>query len=477
MERRKKLTQNLKPSWVWAIAFGSSIGWGAFILPGDWIKSAGALGAIIGLLIGAAVMMLIAVSYGVLIKKYPVSGGEFAYAFLSAGKNWSFITGWFLALGYICIVALNASAFSLLLKYLFPSFMKQFYLYQIAGWDVFLPEVIISSAVILFFAYLNVKGSGLSGRLQFIFSIVLIAGVAVMGVYTFLFADFPLENMQPYFAEDKSSFISILVILAAAPWAYVGFDNVPQAAEEFEFSPKKAFSLIILSLLASGLVYATMIGVTAWTFAKGDIPNQSNLWLTGDIIYSSFGTAGVVILAIAICMGIFTGLNGFMHSSSRLLFAMSRAKTLPNFFSDLHPIYNTPHKSIWFVAIFTLPSVWFGREALLWIVDMSSTGVSVAYFFTCFAAYQVLNWSGHNSKKEVNPLKKSVALLGAVFSLTFLVLLLAPGSPAQLKLPSMIALVVWVILGILFLVSVYQKFKALSTEEMKYYILGQYKDL
>ncbi|MFS0689424.1 APC family permease [Sporosarcina sp. 179-K 8C2 HS] len=475
MGEREVLEKNLKPSWVWAIAFGSSIGWGAFILPGDWIAEAGPAGAMIGVFLGAIVMMFIAVSYGVLIKKHPVSGGEFAYAFLSAGKTWAFITGWFLALGYACIVALNASALSLLLKYLFPSFMKQLFLYEIAGWEVYLPEIIISSLAILFFAYLNIRGNGFSGKLQFLFSIVLILGVATMGVYTFAFADFPIENMKPAFPEGKSPLISILLILAIAPWAYVGFDNVPQAAEEFNFSPRKAFGLIIMSLLASGLVYATMIGVTSWTFAPGENVNNSNLWLTGDIISSSFGAVGVIVLAIAISMGIFTGLNGFFHSSSRLLFAMSRGKTLPAFFADLHPKYNTPYKSIMFIALFTLPSAWFGREALIWIVDMSSIGVSIAYFFTCFTAYKVLSWARNDKGLEVSPIKKTIAFLGAVFSIMFVLLLIVPGSPAQLGTPSIVALLIWIVLGVTFFTSIYKSFRVLGRDEMSYYILGQKK--
>lgn len=473
MEQRKTLSKTLKPSWVWAIAFGSSIGWGAFILPADWIGQAGPLGAIIGLLLGAIVMMFIAVSYGVLIKKYPVSGGEYAYAFVSAGKYWSFVTGWFLALGYICIVALNASAFSLLLKYLFPGFMNQVFLYEIAGWQVFLPELIISSVAILFFAYLNIKGGGISGKLQFIFSVVLIIGVSIMGVYTFIYADLPIQNMQPFFSTDKSIMTSIILILAIAPWAYVGFDNVPQAAEEFKFSPHKAFSLIILSLLASGLVYAVMVGVTSWTYPTNQVLDSSNLWLTGDIIGSSFGILGVIVLAIAICMGIFTGLNGFFHSSSRLLFAMGRAKALPSFFQDLHPVYKTPYKAIWFIAIITLPSVWFGREALLWIVDMSSTGVSVAYFFTCFAAYKALAWNKNKQNVSVEPIKKAVALIGAIFSIGFLLLLLTPGSPAQLKTPSLIALIVWIILGFVFFGIMYKQYKLYSAKELNYFIFGE----
>lgn len=473
MNKRETLNKSLKPSWVWAIAFGSSIGWGAFILPADWIGQSGSLGAIIGLLLGALVMILIAVSYGVLIKKYPVSGGEYAYAFVSSGKYWAFVTGWFLSLGYISIVALNASAFSLLLKYLFPKFMKTIYLYKIAGWEVFLPEIVISSIIILLFAYLNIKGTGTSGRLQYVFSIILIIGVVVMGIFTFLYADMPMNNMKPMFAENQSMLKSIIVILAVAPWAYVGFNNVPQAAEEFKFSPRKASGLIVMSLISSGLVYATMIGVTSWTYASDQAMNSSKLWLTGDIIHSSFGLVGVIILVLAICMGIFTGLNGFFHSSSRLLFAMSRAKALPPMFSDIHPVHKTPHKSIWFIAFLTLPTAWFGREALLWIVDMSSTGVSVAYFFTCFAAFKFLAWSQNENGLEVSPLKKAIAFIGAIFSIGFLMLLLTPGSPAQLQTPSFIALIVWIVLGFIFFITMIREYSGYTKNELDYYIFGE----
>lgn len=475
MEKRKTLNKILKPSWVWAIAFGSSIGWGAFILPGDWISQSGSLGAILGLLLGALVMILISMSYGVLMKKYPVSGGEYTYAFIGSGKYWAFVTGWFLSMSYICIVALNASAFSLLLKYIFPSFMKSIYLYEIAGWEVFLPEVVISSIVILLFAYLNIRGSGISGRIQYIFSIILIVGVVVIGILTFQYAEFPVENMKPMFNENQSILKSILVILAIAPWAYVGFNNVPQAAEEFNFPPRKAYGLLVMSLITSCLVYATMIGVTSWTYASDQATGSTHLWLTGDIIHSSIGYIGVMILVCVICMGIFTGLNGFFHSSSRLLFAMSRAKALPSMFSDMHQVHKTPHKSIWFIAIFTLPTAWLGREALLWIVDISSIGVSIAYFFTCFAAFKLLAWGKNEEEIEVAPFKKATAFIGSIFSIGFLLLLFAPVSPAQLQTPSLIAVIIWTILGACFFLVMIRKYRAYSQEELNFYLLGEKK--
>src|SRR5699024_2740085 len=128
-EDQTELEKTLKPHWVSAIALGSAIGWGAFVQLIDWMKEAGPAGVMIGFSIGAALMILIAVSYGILIRSFPVSGGEFAYAYLSFGRTHAFISGWFLTLGYICIVALNASAFSLMFKFIFPPIIESVYLY------------------------------------------------------------------------------------------------------------------------------------------------------------------------------------------------------------------------------------------------------------------------------------------------------------------------------------------------------------
>lgn len=250
MEERKKLKKTLKQHWVWAIALGSSIGWGAFVQPTDWMGQAGPLGVIIGFTIGALLMMLIAVSYGILIQSFPVSGGEFAYAYISFGRLHAFICGWFLTLGYICIVALNVSAFALMFKFVFPSFVENFQMYQLAGWDVYLVEVIIAAVTLGVFAWFNVRDTGLSGSMQFYFCVIMIAGVLLL---TFMIGASPesgMQHMKPLFHPEMSSMAAIISIVAIAPWAFVGFDNVPQAAEEFNFSSKKAFGLIIFALLA-----------------------------------------------------------------------------------------------------------------------------------------------------------------------------------------------------------------------------------
>jgi len=477
---RTTLEKSLKAHWVWAIALGSAIGWGAFVQPINWMATAGPLGVIIGFSIGALLMMLIAVSYGVLIKSFPVSGGEFAYAFLSLGRTHAFISGWFLTLGYVCIVALNASAFALMLKYVFPPLIENVRLYTIAGWDVYIVEIIAATLVLAIFGYANIKGTGLSGRMQFLFVCTMV--IAVVGL-TFSVGIQPgagLSNVQPLFAADKTAFAAIISIVAIAPWAFVGFDAVPQAAEEFNFPARKAFMLIIFALLFAAILYIFMTLATAMTRPWEGVASENHLWGTGFVIQELLGPIGLAVLVVALSMGIFTGLNGFTLAGSRLLFAMGRAKILPSAFEKIHPKYKTPYIAIIFTIVLSALAPWFGREALVWVVDMSSIGVSIAYFYTCFTAYFLFKWSKdaadfNQEIHVVSPIKKLVAAFGALASLVFIGLLLIPGSPAFLGIQSRIALLIWVLLGVVVYFKKRKEFNSIPERKLSYLILGSEK--
>lgn len=479
MNKRTTLNKSLKPHWVWAIALGAAIGWGAFVQPINWMQTAGPLGVILGFSIGALLMMLIAVSYGFLIRSFPVSGGEFAYAFISLGRTHAFISGWFLTLGYICIVALNASALALMFKYVFPSIIENIYLYSIAGWDVYGMEIIIASLGLVIFGYLNIKGTGLSGSIQFIFALIMVIGVIALTFSVGIQPSAGFTNIQPLFPTNTTAFAAVISIVAIAPWAFVGFDTVPQVAEEFNFPASKAFMLIIMALVFASGIYSFMILATSMASPWEVVASENHLWGTGYVIQELLGPIGLIILVVALSMGIFTGLNGFILAASRLLFAMARAKILPSAFGELHPKYKTPHVAIIFTVIISAIAPWFGREALVWVVDMSSIGVSIAYLYTCITAFHLFKWSTNDitdpSKQEVAPWKKLISFIGILASITFIGLLLIPGSPAFLGIESRIALIVWVVLGGVFYLFKRKEYNSITEKELNYLILGEEK--
>src|SRR5699024_5922063 len=478
MRERKTLNKTLKPHWVWAIALGSAIGWGAFVQPIDWMQSAGPIGVILGFSIGALLMMLIAVSYGFLIRNFPVTGGEFAYAFISLGRTHAFISGWFLTLGYICIVALNASAFALMFKFVFPKMIENVPLYTIAGWEVYGMEILIATVGLVVFGYLNIKGTGISGKTQFIFAMVMVVSVFILTLFVGVQPTVGITNIQPYFPSNTTAFAAIISIVAIAPWAFVGVDAVPQAAEEFDFPASKAFSLIIFALIAAVTIYSLMIIATAMASPWEDVAAAHHLWGTGYIVEELLGKVGLAILVIALTMGIFTGLNGFILAGSRLLFAMARARILPRAFGKLHTKYETPYVAIIFTVVLSALAPWFGREALVWVVDMSSIGVSIAYFYTCYTAFYLFKWSSKSitnpAIQSVDPLKKSVSFVGIIASLIFILLLLIPSSPAFLGTESLVALVIWIVLGFLFYYYKRKEYNNIPEEELRYLILGEH---
>src|SRR5699024_10685063 len=212
---------------------------------------------------------------------------------------------------------------ALMIKFVFPSVIENIYMYSLAGWDVYGVEIIIATGSLIVFGYLNMRGTGLTGRVQFIFATLMVVAVLVL---TFLVGIQPgagLSSVTPLFPTDKTSLAAILSIVAIAPWAYVGFDAIPQAAEEFNFPARKAFTLIIFALIFAAGVYSLMILATSMAMPWEQVASEGHLWGTAHVIQEVLGTLGLVILVTALCMGVFTGLNGFIMSSSRLMFAMS----------------------------------------------------------------------------------------------------------------------------------------------------------
>ena len=473
----ERLNRTMKQRWVWAIALGSAVGWGAFILPTDWLATGGPVGVILGFLIGGALMILIAVSYGFLIRSFPVSGGELAFALVGFGRTHAFFCGWFLTLGYACIVALNASATALLFRNLIPEVVQQGYLYSVAGWDVYLVEVLISMTALVVFGLLNIRGAALSGRIQFIACVIMLIAVACIFVGVIMNEGVTIENATPAFPTGVNPMAAIIAIVAIAPWAYIGFDNVPQAAEEFDFPPARALRLIVFAILAAALLYSAMVAAVALTEPWERLVSGQSSWGSADAITGVLGGGGMILLATAVAMGVSTGLNGFYVASSRLLLSMGRAEMIPRTFSRLHSRFKTPYVGVIFVGAICMVSPWFGRAALLWIVDMSAVGVTVAYLYTCLCAFKLFR--SRNAPVVPGELegsrstaKKVLSALGAVTAVVFLGLLLIPGSPGALGPESYVALLAWIVLGVCFFLYRRGHSRTLSDEEVDIRVLG-----
>ena len=281
-ERREELEKTLRPVEVLALALGAIVGWGCFVLPGiRFLPDAGPIGTIIAFFVGALFQCIVALSYSFLIKPYPVAGGAFAYAYAGFGTKGAFICGWALVLSYICVIAANAMAMILLTRYLLPGVFDVGYLYTIAGWDINAGELAFVSAVLLLFGWMNFRGMSAASAIQVFLAFALTIGVLVLTFGTIQAETSIWSNLEPFFAEDRSPLACVLMVLALTPWLYVGFDTIPQTAEEFTFSPHKARDLMLLSIICGAIIYALVTLCVAGLIPYKELLAQNHAWATG----------------------------------------------------------------------------------------------------------------------------------------------------------------------------------------------------
>lgn len=442
-ENNGKFKKAMRPIDVWGLALGAIIGWGCFVLPGSaFLPKAGPLGTAIGMLIGALLIIVIALSYGYLIRKYPVSGGEFIYTKEAIGKRNAFVCGWGMILAYWSLIPLNATALALISRYLFPGIVQQGLLYEIAGWDVYAGEVILASAFIIIMALINIKGIKQAAWLQTGIALTLVGCIFVLAFIIMGTSDW--SNLTPGFPDGRRWWKGVFSIVAMAPWAYIGFDCIPQSAEEYNFSHKKSTGIMISAILVAAILYIAVCSVTAvglkpWQELLADRHN----WPTGHVVRNTLGLAGLVTLGVAMFCAVVSGMNAFFISTSRLMYAMAMEGSLPKWFGKLSPKHGTPVNAIIFIMVASLFAPWFGREILIWIVDMTSVGAAIVFGYTTASAAIIAARNGH--KGQV-----AIGIAGCLCSIFFLSLLIIPGMPGYLAFQSRVVLLAWIAIGLIF---------------------------
>lgn len=433
----------MRPIDVWGLALGAIIGWGCFVLPGtSFLPKAGPAGTAAGMLIGALMIIVIAISYGYLINKFPLSGGEFIYTKEAFGKRNAFVCGWAMILAYWSLIPLNATALALISRYMFPGIVQQGLLYEIAGWDVYAGEVVLASAAIIIMALVNIRGIKQAAWMQTAIALTLVGCICIISFLVFCTSDW--SNLSPGFPDGRRWWKGVFSIVAMAPWAFIGFDCIPQSAEEYNFSHKKSTFIMISAILVAAILYiavcaVTAVGVEPWQ----ELLAGRNNWPTGYVVRNTLGLIGLITLGIAMFCAVVSGMNAFYISTSRLMYAMAKEGSLPKWFERLSPKYGTPTNAILFTMVMSLFAPWFGREILIWIVDMTSVGAAIVFAYTTASAATL-------AKKQGNIRNMVFGIVGCLFSLFFLSLLIIPGMPGYLSFQSRVVLFVWILIGFAF---------------------------
>jgi len=368
----------IKRKEVLTLAFGAMIGWSWVALTGGWINEAGSLGAIVAFAIGGVTVILVGFTYAELAAAMPQAGGEHVYSYRALGRNASFLCTWAILLAYVSVVTFEAVAFPTVVEYLVPDFSMG-YLWTVAGWDVNATWVAAGVAAAIVMTSINVIGIKTAARVQMLVTmlillagVVLISGALVSG---------QSENMRPLFTDNYKGILGVLVIV---PTMMVGFDVIPQSAEEIDLPYQMIGKLLMVSIIMAIAWYMLII----WGVSMGLTANERTAVAlpTADATAALTGThLGGKLLILGGIGGILTSWNAFLIGASRAVYALAHAGQLPTSLGALHPRFNTPHRAVILIGVLSMVAPFFGRQTLVWLVDAGSFGVVIAYAFVALS--------------------------------------------------------------------------------------------
>ncbi len=250
--KRPQLQKGIGKAGMFSLAFGAMIGVGWVTAMGTWLSNAGPMGAVIAFSIGGLLMLAIGLCYAEVTAALPLSGGEVAYAYKAFGTSKAYIVGWFLVFGYLSVSAFEAVSISKVISYLIPS-LDYWQVYSVNGSPIYFSHIILSAFFVLLISVINYTGVKNSSRFQVGLTVLFISLTFIFVIAGLVMGDW--DNLSPMFSANNSGSIAagIAMVLVTVPFWFVGFDTIPQAAEEAKetISHKTIGLLIPLSIVAA----------------------------------------------------------------------------------------------------------------------------------------------------------------------------------------------------------------------------------
>ena len=438
---------------AWALSFGCSVGWGAFVMPGTtFLPIAGPIGTSIGLGIGGIVMIILAVNFNYLMNRFPDRGGIYSYTKNAFGYDHGFLSAWFLILTYMAIIWANATALPLIARTVLGDTFKFGYLYSIAGYDIYIGEILLAGSALLF-ATIICFFRKTAAFTQILMAVVLFVGILVC--FAFAINKNGTSGFTPAYASTLSKSRSVFTIFSLAPWAFVGFESITHSAAEAKYSLKNSFKIMVIAIITATTAYILLSLLAVTSLPKGEgswIDYISNLdKYSGTMSQPTFfaaesalGSAGSKLLGLAALGGIVTGLIGNYIALSRLMGSLSEDGLFPKWLGKTNERY-VPKKAIIGIFVISVILPFFGRTAISWIVDVTTVGATIAYALAAASAFKI-------ARDNNNKVNMVFGIVGMFVSVMFAVEFLIPNiiSIKTLSTESYFILTLWSICGFLY---------------------------
>jgi len=306
---------------VYAIATGTTLSAGFFLLPGIAFNEAGPA-VVLSYLIAAIPLIPAMFSMVELSTAMPRAGGAYYFLDRSMGPFVGTIGGLGTWLALVLKTAFALIGMGAYIRIFWP--------------DV--PVVTLAVTLAFFFGVVNLFGARKTGSFQvfMVFALLLI-------LFVFIGEGLPQINSQNFDGFFDKGGVSIISTAGLVYISYVGITNIASVAEEIE-NPERNLPLGVFLAIATAIaVYAVgttiMVGILPAEKLAHDLTPVAS---AAEVLFGNWGKIGVTVAAVIAFASV---ANAGILSASRYPLAMSRDHLIPGKFSKLTP-RNIPHYGI-----------------------------------------------------------------------------------------------------------------------------------
>lgn len=331
-ETKTGLKRSLSLPLITFYGLGNILGAGIYVLVGKVAADAGYY-APLAFLLASLIAAVSAFSYAELSARYPYSAGEAVYLYEGFGiQKLSLVVGLMIS----CAGIVSAAA----IAHGFAGYLRVF---------VDIPAPLIITLLLVLLGGLAIWGISQSVMVVSLLTLLEIAGlllIAWLGVGHF--SDFPALFGESMPASGSFSFVGLMSGAFLAFYAYIGFEDMVNVAEEVK-DPHITMPLaILLCVVISCGLYAAVAVTSLMILTPAELAASSAP--LADVYVRATGNSPIIISVI----GMFAVVNGAliqMIMSSRLFYGMAVRGWLPGFLGRVHAPTRIPMNSTLLVLV------------------------------------------------------------------------------------------------------------------------------
>jgi len=298
---------------------GLTLGAGIYVLIGEAAGFAGN-SMWISFLLATIVAILAGLSYAELTALFPKAAAEYTFVKNAFKNNFiAFIIGWLTAITSMITAATVALGFG--------GYFTQF---------VDIP--IILSAILLIggLSFVNFIGIKQSAWTNTIFAIITVGGLALI-----IFLGMTFETTEPVdYLDAPSGTIGIILAFVLIFFAFIGFEDMANVAEEVRRPQKTLPRAIILSVVITGVIYV-LVSLSVVRVLSWDELGRSAAPLS-DVANNALGFSGGITLSVIALFATASTVLITLIAGARILYGMAKNGSLPLLLSKIHSKTKTP---------------------------------------------------------------------------------------------------------------------------------------